>query len=38
MKLDMTILKMTAVAGVAAAIVAGCSTPTVPITMNFFVN
>ena len=34
MKLDMTILKMTAVAGVAAAIVAGCSTPTVPITMN----
>lgn len=34
MKLDKTILKVTAVTGMVAAIVAGCSTPTIPITMN----
>lgn len=34
MKIDSTILKATAVAGTIAAIVAGCSTPTIPITMN----
>ena len=34
MKIDATILKATAVAGTIAAIVAGCSTPTIPITMN----
>ena len=34
MKLDKTILRATAAAGVVVAIVAGCSTPTIPITMN----
>lgn len=34
MKIDKTILKATVVAGVAAALVAGCSTPTIPVTMN----
>lgn len=34
MKLETTVLKVVAVAGVAAAIVAGCSTPTIPVTMN----
>jgi len=34
MKIDITILKTTAVAGMVAAIVAGCSTPTIPVTMN----
>ena len=34
MKIDITILKATAVAGMVAAIVAGCSTPTIPVTMN----
>ena len=34
MKINITILKATAFAGMAAAIVAGCSTPTIPITMN----
>ena len=34
MKIDTTILKATAVAGMVAAIVAGCSTPTIPVTMN----
>ena len=34
MKIDITILKATTVAGMVAAIVAGCSTPTIPITMN----
>ena len=34
MKLDMISLKAGAVAGVVTAILAGCSTPTIPITMN----
>lgn len=34
MKIDTTLLKVTAVAGMVVAIVAGCSTPTIPITMN----
>lgn len=34
MKLDMTYFKVTAVAGAVVALVAGCSTPTIPITMN----
>ena len=34
MKINTTILKATAVAGMVAAIVAGCSTPTIPVTMN----
>lgn len=34
MKLDMTILKVAACAGLTTAIVAGCSTPTIPVTMN----
>ena len=34
MKLDMTIIRATAAAVAVVAIVAGCSTPTIPITMN----
>jgi|GEM_PF-2488229 len=34
MKLDMMVFKATAVAGVVSALVVGCSTPTIPITMN----
>ena len=34
MKTDITILKATAVVGLVAAIVTGCSTPTIPVTMN----
>ena len=34
MKLDSMVIKATAVAGVVAAFVVGCSTPTIPITMN----
>ena len=34
MKTNMTILKAAAAAGMVAAIVAGCSTPTIPVTMN----
>ena len=34
MKLDMMVFKATAVAGAVAAMVVGCSTPTIPITMN----
>lgn len=34
MKLDSMVIKATAVAGVVSAFVVGCSTPTIPITMN----
>ena len=34
MKLDSMVMKATAVAGVVATFVVGCSTPTIPITMN----
>jgi len=34
MKVDMMIFKAAAVSGVVAAMVVGCSTPTIPVTMN----
>lgn len=34
MKLNMTVIKVAAVSGMTAAMVVGCSTPTIPVTMN----